>query len=322
MTHVIKIRRLFYLSKRMFQTCIFFDLETTGLIVGKHMPKITELSLIAVSRNAICDETSSLPRVLSKLVLPINPVREISAKVESITGLSNKNIDNVEPFTRDTSDLIISFINRFTPPICFISYNGNQYDYPIFLWELGNINVNLNDEILSIDMMLLIKDYFKKDSVTDDSGTSCDAACSPGDFDILLNDGYDEILSDALDNVLHEKKKNDVCSDTSQQTIHYEEGWSVNERTPEACPIKQSNIKPRNRNLKAKKKLNFENSKPSNYKLITVYNHFFGTDPPNAHSAEGDCISMIKCATQIKHFFSEWADLNAVPMTNYKKQGL
>lgn len=69
------------------QTFIFFDLETTGLIQEKIMPRITEIALIAVARESICNSNkSSLPRVLHKLVLPINPQKIIPAKVECITS--------------------------------------------------------------------------------------------------------------------------------------------------------------------------------------------------------------------------------------------
>ncbi|XP_033326094.2 three-prime repair exonuclease 1 isoform X1 [Megalopta genalis] len=320
MFETMRICRLLYSNKKMFQTCIFFDLETTGLIT-KCMPKITELSLIAVSRNAISVETGTLPRVLSKLVLPINPVKEIPKAIETLTGLSNESVDNVGSFTRDTYDLIISFINRLTPPVCFIAYNGNKYDYPILLWELGNINVDVDKAILSIDMMLLIKDYFKNvHSITDDSITS-GATCISEDIDILLNDGCNEMLSDALDNVMRDNEGGDACSN-SPRINYYEEQWKINERTPERSIIKQPNIKSTNRDSnRGRKTLHFKNSKPSNFKLLSVYKHFFGTDSPNAHTAEGDCLSMIQCAIQIKHFFLEWADFNAVPMINHKKQG-
>lgn len=70
----------------MIKTFIFFDLETTGFI-GKVMPKITELSLIAVSRRAVCETMNDLPRILHKLVLPIHPNINISTRINEITGI-------------------------------------------------------------------------------------------------------------------------------------------------------------------------------------------------------------------------------------------
>lgn len=71
----------------MIKTFIFLDLETTGLITKNYMPKITEISLIAVPRTAICDTTNIPPRVLQKLVLPIHPNVPISKDIKKLTGI-------------------------------------------------------------------------------------------------------------------------------------------------------------------------------------------------------------------------------------------
>jgi len=69
------------------QTFVFFDIETTGLIQGKVMPRITEIALIAVSRESICNgNKNALPRVLHKLVLPVNPRKIIPPNVEHMTS--------------------------------------------------------------------------------------------------------------------------------------------------------------------------------------------------------------------------------------------
>jgi len=69
------------------QTFIFFDLETTGLIMEKTMPRITEIALVAVARKSIDNNGNNiLPRVLHKLVIPIDPQKIISSKVEHLTS--------------------------------------------------------------------------------------------------------------------------------------------------------------------------------------------------------------------------------------------
>jgi len=68
------------------QTYVFFDLETTGLIQGKIFPRITEIALVAVSRESICNSNKPLPRVLHKLVLPVNPQKVIPPTVENLTS--------------------------------------------------------------------------------------------------------------------------------------------------------------------------------------------------------------------------------------------
>lgn len=69
------------------QTFVFLDLETTGLIQETIIPKITEIALIAVTKESICNSNkNSLPRILHKLVLPVNPQRVIPAEVEYLTS--------------------------------------------------------------------------------------------------------------------------------------------------------------------------------------------------------------------------------------------
>ncbi|XP_011637538.1 three-prime repair exonuclease 1 isoform X1 [Pogonomyrmex barbatus] len=123
------------------KTFIFFDLETTGLIKEKIMPRITEIALVAVSRESIfnCNK-NSIPRLLSKLVLPVNPQTMIPPIVEDMTKLYNDDMQLVQPFEIEVYELIISFLQRFSPPICFVAHNGNKFDYPIFLAELACIN--------------------------------------------------------------------------------------------------------------------------------------------------------------------------------------
>ncbi|KZC12749.1 PREDICTED: uncharacterized protein LOC107190834 [Dufourea novaeangliae] len=325
----------------MIHTFIFFDLETTGLIKNKTMPKITELSLVAVSRSAICDTKDALPRVLHKLVLSIFPNEHISRKVENLTGLSNEKLKEVQSFTCETYNLVINFINQLTPPTCFVAYNGNKFDYPIFLWELQNINKVVSEDILSIDMLNLIKDFFsiKGNPLKQENVTQVNASnrLNTEDINTLLDDGCDKILSDALDNVIrnsfnsnnenkifgNEDRKSKFYSNSVPnipQTSCYKKIQEINEKTPENQIIKfqNSNAKFKNRKNITKRRLNFTSNQPSNFKLSSVYKHIIGTDIDNAHSAEGDCLSMIRCAIELGNFFNEWADSYAVPLMNHK----
>ncbi|XP_076653070.1 uncharacterized protein LOC143359194 isoform X2 [Halictus rubicundus] len=250
-------------------------------------------------------------------------------------GLSNQNLEDVKSFTCETHDMIINFIKQLIPPVCFVAYNGHIYDYPIFLKELENINKDVREEILCIDMLRLIKDFFSnKDLLNAESALQVNTSTSYNTeyTDILFDDGWNDTLSAALDyteyacsnspseTLIDQNKGNETCFNNISHTSYYEEIQKANEKTPENQMIKRSRINLTNiKDNKTRRRLDFVNSKPSNFKLTTVYKHICGTDPINAHSAEGDCLFMIECAIQIKQFFLEWADLNAVPMINYKK---
>ncbi|XP_076764073.1 uncharacterized protein LOC143431322 [Xylocopa sonorina] len=320
----------------MIKTFIFLDLETTGLIANNRMPKVTEMSLIAVSRTAICETTDIIPRTLQKLVLLLNPGINISEKVEKITGLSNKNLEDVQCFNCEIYNLVNHFINRQKAPICFVAYNGNIFDYPILLSEFKSISKSFSENILSIDMYHLIQQFFLSKKIQSDTvKPTTSSNCPAGDINALLNDSCDQLLSDALDSVMRtrsdEPNKDDLpahrnekivsCSDNTLN-IYCKRMQEINEKTPENRLIKpqyyDKNFQKRNTVI-ARRKLYFTNSSPTNFKLSTVHKHILGTDLDNAHSAEGDCLGMIRCAIQLGNFFVEWADKKAVPLINYTK---
>lgn len=70
----------------MIKTFIFFDIETTGLIKSNEMPKITEFSFVAVTRDNICLNKNKIPRVLQTLTVPVNPNIPIPQHVEILTS--------------------------------------------------------------------------------------------------------------------------------------------------------------------------------------------------------------------------------------------
>ena len=322
----------------MIRTFIFFDLETTGLIKHNAMPKITEMSLIAVSRNNIRNGMDSLPRVLHKLILPIHPDRLIPEQIKDITGLSNENLMEAESFNCEIYTLVKSFINRLKAPTCFVAHNGNQFDYPLFLWELRNIDKVLSNDILSIDMLHLVKAFFSEKNLirqmNDAQGINC-TSHNTEDINILLNDGYDEMLSDALDSAMNYSSLNSYDKSETAAREHHNTALDtsrtssksmqdLNEKTPESQKISESRYHSTNFRNKigscSRKILDFSPDKPANFKLSTIYKHLFSKCPENAHSAEGDCLSMIRCAIKFGDFFIEWAEHNAVPLISHTKQ--
>lgn len=143
-------------------TYVFLDLETTGLIKEHSpMPKVTELAMVAVSRDNFLSCDNGLPRVLHKLVLPINPGIEISTFVENMTSksclylkfrffyckqkilivlfvleLSNESLKNAKGFNQHIFESIKCFLEVLKKPICLVSHNGNRFDFPILCNEM------------------------------------------------------------------------------------------------------------------------------------------------------------------------------------------
>ncbi|XP_012222385.2 uncharacterized protein [Linepithema humile] len=322
------------------QTFTFFDLETTGLIQGKVMPKITEIALVAVKRESIYNcSKNSLPRILHKLVLPINPQKIIPPRVEDMTKLYNEDVQLLQPFECGIYELIMYFLQRLTPPICFVAHNGNRFDYPIFLWELECINKIFDDRILCIDTWPMFQEFFDKRDA------------EPKVIQDLLNDEFNDSLSTLDVDVPMRKERTNVLvktmptlqaipSSNDRYTALANNEWhdikeeysnvpspnsrrEVNEKTPvnqlirpqdaSSTVIKRFKKNPR-------KKLNFGYERPFDMKLNSIHNYMFGVNSPQQHSAEADCLAMLRCVTNIAGFFVEWSDNNAIPLVYCKKK--
>ncbi|XP_076385770.1 uncharacterized protein LOC100883143 isoform X2 [Megachile rotundata] len=274
-----------------------------------------------------------LPRVLHKLVLPIHPNIKISDKVNKLTGLSNTSLQEVQNFNCEVYDLIMHFINRLSKPVCFVAYNGNKFDYPIFLSELNNVNKNFSEDIFSIDMLELVRNYFSTNNKSVTRNTP--SMSNTEDVSSLLNDGCDEMLCEAADSITssttddHNEIKqvdeeNNSCSSSGLNTpkhSYYKKMQEMNEKTPEnqIFKLRDANINLYNGKIcSARRRLPFTH-KLDNYKLSTVAKHILGTDPENAHTAEGDCITMLRCAVKLGDDFVEWAEKRMTPFVRYER---
>ncbi|KYN06493.1 PREDICTED: uncharacterized protein LOC108782965 [Cyphomyrmex costatus] len=316
------------------QTFVFFDLETTGLIQENVMPRITEIALVAVSKDSLCNSNFP-PRVLHKLVLPVNPQKVIPVKVQHITKLYNEDMQLLKPFGHELYELIISFLQRLTSPICFVAHNGDKFDYPIFLEELKRINKRFSNEILCIDTWKMFNDYFYKRRNVE-----------PTVIQDLLNDEYNDSLSTLNMDVVREEESKIIATSSAQTMFPCDDKYTkvinkkvdnynndieiqsskypiqkANEKTPEAQMTKPKNIfmqRPFKKN-NLKKRLNFNCEEPINLKLPTIYEHMFGSHFEDHHSAEADCLAMIRCVNNIADFFLGWSKNHATPLTYCKK---
>ncbi|KMQ90054.1 three prime repair exonuclease 2 [Lasius niger] len=328
------------------QTFVFFDLETTGLIHGKMMPRITEIALVAVARESmICNSNKvPAPRVLHKLILPINPQKVIPPNVEYMTKLFNEDMLLLQPFECEVYELIKCFLQRLTPPVCFAAHNGNRFDYPIFLHELERINKIFDDKILCIDTWKMFQDFFKKrDSeakiVQNFLNDEYNDSLSMLDMDMIMMEQeakiaatteqhlpsisratspYDEYIK-VINNKKYDTNKeyNDDIDVESSKNLRQK----ANEKTPENQIIRQHEAVLAERPFKKspRKKLDFGCERPVSLKLGAIYEYMFGSNFSHEHSAEADCLAMIRCVTNIIDFFLEWSDNHASPLVCCKR---
>ena len=170
--------RLNKVEMKEIKTMVYFDLEATGL-KSSGKPRITEVSLVAVSKQDVLDLQKNtidyiqnrdinifqlenlLPRVMNKLTVCIYPMAIIMPQVTDITGLDNYNLNGHRKFDKETGNLINQFLARLPSPVCLVAHNGNLYDFPLLKSELENIGDSLGPEIMCVDSYIGIKEIFK-----------------------------------------------------------------------------------------------------------------------------------------------------------------
>lgn len=115
------------------KTFAFLDLETTGIPdLEFFKTKITEISIIACSVDHFLNSClGTTPRLLHKLTLCFNPFRRIDLKSTEITGLTNELLENENRFDKNAMNIIDSFLYQLQQPVCLISHNGNNFDFPL-----------------------------------------------------------------------------------------------------------------------------------------------------------------------------------------------
>lgn len=165
----------------------------------------------------------------------------------------------------------------------------------------------------------------------------------------LLNDEFNESLSKLdMDIVATDKEPKIVATTSSAQTmLFYEDKYTkiINNKKVEECnndtgvqlsknSIQKANEKtPKNQITKLenviaqrpfkknnpKKRLNFECEKPISLKLSAIYEYMFGSNFLYNHSAEADCLAMLRCIINIADFFLDWSDNHAAPLICCKR---
>ncbi|XP_048515621.1 three-prime repair exonuclease 1 isoform X4 [Athalia rosae] len=276
------------------RTFIFFDLETTGLIQGSNMPRITEMSLVATSRNSLLSEDGKLPRVMHKLLIPLEPSQEIPPIVSRITGLNNDLLKHEMQFDQQIYELMNSFIGRLCPPVCFVAHNGNGFDYPILMSELSRVGKTFSRDILCIDSIGAFRNYFDP---------------SRDGENVPLKTGEEQDTADAK----YEEEGALLCAGELQRR---------NESTPTRNIRDPMNVVPHKisramSGIGVKKRLPFSYDRPMNFKLPTLYKYLTGDPPQVSHSAEADSLSLLTCAMKVSGTFVKWADLNASPISTF-----
>uniref|UniRef100_A0A915HZ44 Exonuclease domain-containing protein n=1 Tax=Romanomermis culicivorax TaxID=13658 RepID=A0A915HZ44_ROMCU len=140
---------------RRIQTLVIFDLETTGLDVNKE--RITEMGALSIDFDYFCNLSSRfndqwnnnsadpppVPRVMSKICLPVNPGIPVNNAAAKCSGLNNELLNKSGNF-KSAFDTFYHFLNRLQPPICLVAHNGNRFDFKILKNEIIRNRLDLS----------------------------------------------------------------------------------------------------------------------------------------------------------------------------------
>lgn len=194
-----------------------------------------------------------------------------------------------------------------------------------------------DDKILCIDTWKMFQDFFKKkdlepkivqdllDDEYNDSLSMLDIDAVIMEQEAKINatsisqvtppcDGYIKVINNKKYDI--NKYNNDIDVESSKDFRQ-----KANEKTPENQIMRQHEAgfveRPFKKN-NPRKKLDFGCERPVSLKLGAIYEYMFGSNFPE-HSAEADCLAMIRCITNIVDFFLEWSDNHAIPLVCCKR---
>ena len=132
----------------LFNSYVFLDLETTGLILPEDpKSRITELSMWAIERQQFlnCNGTKKIPRVTNRLNMCVYPSKQIHPMASIKSKLDNVNLSHQSQFDEDVGNVVMSFLNRLQKPICMVAHYGFKFDFPVLKSEMANVGkVRLN----------------------------------------------------------------------------------------------------------------------------------------------------------------------------------
>ncbi len=110
-------------------TCVFFDLETTGLYKDGKSPRITQFSMVACSTKELMNGTLV---IVQKLTEYINPKIEVDPISQKLTGLNLKILKDLQEFNENHMNLIYTFLKTLNNPALF-AHGGASLDYPLLM---------------------------------------------------------------------------------------------------------------------------------------------------------------------------------------------
>ncbi|XP_033759588.1 uncharacterized protein LOC117341837 [Pecten maximus] len=105
---------------------VVFDLETTDLIRGRHMPHITQIAAVGLENDAI----------FNTYIIPKIPIRETAMEVTGIVVTAGKmTVHGKCVDAEDITSGLLKFLNwlQTYQNVILVAHNGRKFDFPVLM---------------------------------------------------------------------------------------------------------------------------------------------------------------------------------------------
>ncbi|CAH0596851.1 unnamed protein product [Chrysodeixis includens] len=311
------------------ETYVFLDLETTGFPSQElNKTKITELSMVSISRQQMEGTAGTFPQLLSKFTKCFNPERPVAPGSADITGLCNFLLENETTFNENVCNTINSYLDLFQKPVCLLAHNGHGFDFPILKKHFEKLNCSLSSDVLCADSLYAFYDILRKDGSVNEQSCNTEGSSRKRVLDTeneSSNDGPDSKQM-AIENTLNALDDDNPLAGLTQEFLENDVKPLTMQEQNERTPQKRTNNPPPVKRKNIVRKIFYENHKKpdKSYQLEAVYERVLGRPAKDAHRAESDCVMAVEIAIRLGQRFVDWVAENQVPFAEVKamKRGL
>lgn len=320
--------------------------------------KITEISLVACSAAHLqVTKMRDLPRVLHKLTLCINPFKRISYKAEELTGLNNDLLEHEQKFDKNTAETLSRFLFHLQKPCIVVAHNGLHFDFPVLKRMLEINDATLTEDLLVADSLLIFREIDELEELLTVENSVRPLAPNPEVLSKRIvsdEQALDNYICQELRNIAPEYRQSPSGLRTKaiKEPLTARQLREMNETTPVKQIYPTSYIRPQLNIKKAShsrlnevtppssnnflETFNLNNKRPRDsppksrrdlfgakkpFKLAQIYQRFFNELPQQSHYAEGDVITLLKCAIAKKEVFARVAQKQAIFFKDIKALG-
>jgi three prime repair exonuclease-1 len=101
-------------------------------------------------------------------------------------------------FCKNVVEMLTKWLEMNRKPICLVAHNGNRFDFPILRREIESTCSSLPEDLLCIDSLAAFRDLDRSEEVVQTTPKEV-VQTTPKEIPFELNDGFDELLVQAVE---------------------------------------------------------------------------------------------------------------------------